>query len=174
MGNPGMPNKSRLSNSSSVRVPAPPRSLHTSEPNNGRTPQTAGDLSSDRKKRNLDGLTGLRFFAAFAVVIYHFTGPALTGWPTPLVNIAGSGFVAVSLFFLLSGFILSYNYLDPNGAMRGTKRSFYSSRFARIYPAYLLAFLVAAPTNIPWTLRVNHLTVAIAKLLFGSTLVLTL
>lgn len=128
----------------------------------------------DQPKRNLNGLTGLRFFAAFAVVIYHFALPSLAGWPDPLRNIAGSGFVAVSFFFLLSGFILSYSYLNPKGEMRGTKWSFYSSRIARIYPAYLLGFLLAAPTNIAWTLRVNHLSTAIAKLFFGGGLVLTL
>ena len=155
----------------SVFAPAPPRAPSAAE---NRAVLSAGNVSSDRKRQNLNGLTSLRFFAAFAVVVYHFTARALGGWPTPLVNIAGSGFVAVSFFFLLSGFILSYNYLGQNGEMRGTKRSFYSSRFARIYPAYLLAFLLAAPTNIPWTLRVNHLPAAIAKLLFGSTIFLTL
>jgi peptidoglycan/LPS O-acetylase OafA/YrhL/glycosyltransferase involved in cell wall biosynthesis len=176
MHNPGPPNKRCSFNPSSffVRLRVAPRSLYLSVLNTGRTSPAPGDLTSDRKKRNLDGLTGLRFFAAFGVVIYHFTGPALAGWPAPLVNIAGSGFVAVTFFFLLSGFILSYNYLNANGEMRGTKRSFYSSRFARIYPAYLLAFLLAAPTNIPWSLRANHLTVAIAKLFFGGALVLTL
>ncbi len=133
-----------------------------------------GGLAPERPKRNLNGLTGLRFFAAFSVVLYHFTLPALAGWPDKVRNIASSGFVAVSFFFLLSGFILSYSYLNSRGEMRGTKRSFYTSRFARIYPAYFLAFLLAAPTNILWTLRVNHLSTGLGKLFLGGGLVLAL
>src|ERR1700678_2417590 len=141
---------------------------------NGSAHVVSGDQTTNRGKRNLGGLTSLRFFAAFAVVIYHFAGPGLAGWPAPLVNIAGSGFVAVSFFFILSGFVLSYRYLSPSGEMRGTIRSFYSARVARIYPAYLLGFLLAAPTDILWSLRVNHFAVAVGKLFFGGALVLAL
>jgi peptidoglycan/LPS O-acetylase OafA/YrhL len=129
---------------------------------------------SATKRRNLDALTGLRFFAAFAVVIYHFARPALTGWPTFLQNLAGSGYVAVDFFFVLSGFVLSYSYLKQNGSITGAKSSFYVARFARIYPAYLLAFLLAAPTNIMLSLHVNHLGTAIVKLLSSAVAVLTL
>jgi peptidoglycan/LPS O-acetylase OafA/YrhL len=132
------------------------------------------DPVSDPARRDLRALTGLRFLAAFAVVIYHFGRPLLIGWPAAVRNIAASGYVAVSLFFLLSGFVLSYSYINPKGEMRGNKRSFYSARFARIYPAYLLAFLLAAPTTILMSLRVNHLASAVAKLLVSAGLVLTL
>lgn len=127
-----------------------------------------------RGEPNLNALTGLRVFAALGVVVYHFARPALNGWPAPLLNLAGSGYTAVSLFFLLSGFILSYSYLNGAGEMRGTRRAFYVSRFARIYPAYLLAFLLAAPTNIIWSLRVNHLPTAALKLMTSALAVLTL
>ncbi len=126
-----------------------------------------------RRKENLDALTGLRFFAALGVVMYHFARPALPRWSYPLSNVIGSGYVAVSFFFLLSGFILSYSYLDGKGTMRGNRRSFYASRLARIYPAYLLAFVLAAPMNIIWSLRVNHAAVATFKLITGALLVLT-
>jgi peptidoglycan/LPS O-acetylase OafA/YrhL len=125
-------------------------------------------------KRNLNALTGLRFLAAINVVFYHFVRPALPRWTYPLSNIVGAGYVSVSLFFLLSGFILSFSYLETNGKMRGTSWNFYVSRFARIYPAYLIAFSLAAPSNILTSLHVNHLGVALGKLLTGAFLVLTL
>jgi peptidoglycan/LPS O-acetylase OafA/YrhL len=133
-----------------------------------------GHLSSPTFKPTLSALTGLRFLAAFDVVLYHFARPALPGWAYPVKNVIGSGYIAVSLFFLLSGFILSYSYLAQDGALRGTPRNFYVSRFARIYPAYLLGFLLAAPGNIFISLHVNHLAVAVAKLFTGGFLVLTL
>lgn len=59
----------------------------------------------------------------------------------PLGNLVHHGQQAVSLFFLLSGFVLSYNY---RGRLRSTasKLRFYEARFARIYPAYLLSLLL--------------------------------
>jgi peptidoglycan/LPS O-acetylase OafA/YrhL len=130
---------------------------------------------ANQPRRNLDALTGLRFFAAINVVLYHFARPALPRWTYPLPNVVACGYVSVSLFFVLSGFILSYSYLDKkDGSMRGSARSFYTSRFARIYPAYFLAFLLAAPTNIITSLHVNHLVTAIVKLVTGAILVLTL
>jgi peptidoglycan/LPS O-acetylase OafA/YrhL len=133
-----------------------------------------GHLSSPTFKPTLSALTGLRFFAAFDVVLYHFAHAPMPHWAYPIKNVIGTGYIAVSLFFLLSGFILSYSYLAPDGALRGTPRNFYASRFARIYPAYLLGFLLAGPSNILISLRVNHLAVAVAKLVTGAFMVLTL
>jgi peptidoglycan/LPS O-acetylase OafA/YrhL len=76
------------------------------------------------------------------------------------------------MFFLLSGFVLSYTYLNRQGDMRGSRRGFWAARFARIYPAYLLAFLLAAPTNLLWTLHVNHGAAAALKLVTGGSAVL--
>ena len=125
-------------------------------------------------KRNFDALTGLRFFAAIGVVFYHFAQQAKTSWPAPLANLVDSGFVAVSFFYVLSGFVLSYSYVNSQGQMQGSRRSFWVARLARIYPAYLLAFLLATPTNIIWSLHVNHLGTAIAKLFVGAVSVLSL
>lgn len=125
-------------------------------------------------KRNFDALTGLRFFAAVAVVIYHFASVLSRSWAAPLTNLVNSGFVAVSFFYVLSGFVLSYSYVNSAGDMQGSRRSFWVARLARIYPAYLLAFLLAAPTNIVWSLNVNSLSAGITKLAVGAVSVLSL
>jgi peptidoglycan/LPS O-acetylase OafA/YrhL len=65
-------------------------------------------------------------------------------FPTFLISIIGSGNSGVSLFFMLSGFVLAY----ANGDWHGTSeemRSFWSNRIARIYPTYLLAMAWFAP-----------------------------
>ncbi len=125
-------------------------------------------------KPDLKALTGLRFFAAFGVVVYHFARPALSGFPKPVQQLAGSGYAAVSFFFLLSGFILSYSYLNRQGTLRGSIKDFYVARFARIYPAYLLAFLLAAPHNVWTSLHANAFTTAVAKLAFSAVALLSL
>lgn len=85
-------------------------------------------------------LTSLRFFAALVVVIFHFGLRA----PAHVPSVFTTGFVGVNFFFLLSGFILVYNYLDRNGQMRIDRPTFWVARFARIYPVYLVAFVVGA------------------------------
>ena len=90
----------------------------------------------------LDGLTTLRFLAAFHVILFHLKVQGiLTGGPWWYQNFAGIGYIGVNFFFVLSGFILVYTYasndLDP--------RRFWRARFARIYPAYVLSLAVTAP-----------------------------
>jgi peptidoglycan/LPS O-acetylase OafA/YrhL len=65
-------------------------------------------------------------------------------FPSFVVSIIGSGNSGVSLFFMLSGFVLAY----ANGDWQGSReeiRSFWSNRIARIYPTYLLALVWFAP-----------------------------
>ena len=86
----------------------------------------------------------MRFFAALAVVTFHFAhfayGP---GVPAPLRGVLANGYVGVDFFFVLSGFILAYTYMTPSGSMRGTAWAFYVARVARIYPLYLVALVIA-------------------------------
>ncbi|WP_166787129.1 acyltransferase [Cryobacterium sp. TMT2-23] len=90
-------------------------------------------------------MTGLRYLAAVHVVLTH-TSAFAREWPVPIRHILDRGFVGVSLFFILSGFILAYTYLDTAGqTLRGNKKDFWVSRFARIYPLYVVGLLVAAP-----------------------------
>lgn len=118
-------------------------------------------LPPPRAAARLDGLTGLRFFAAIYVVAFHYATPALVGAPRAVLNIALSGYVAVDFFFILSGFILAYNYLKPDGTLKGTKRQFWLARFARIYPAYALSFLIVMPFALRELLRAEPIGTAL-------------
>ncbi len=48
------------------------------------------------------------------------------------------------LFFILSGFIIAYNYEEKLLETTTTKRTFWVARIARIYPLHLLTLLIAA------------------------------
>src|SRR5215471_20792503 len=90
----------------------------------------------------LHALTTLRFFAALHVVLFHMRVVGiLPGGPWWYQNFASIGFVGVNFFFVLSGFILVYTYYGP----QLSPPKFWRARFARIYPAYLLSLIVAAP-----------------------------
>jgi peptidoglycan/LPS O-acetylase OafA/YrhL len=94
-------------------------------------------------RSSLPSLTGLRFLAAMAVVLSHFSEQHMVSVPARLVSFLDGGRTAVSLFFVLSGFVLAYNYADLRS---GQRRRYYAARFARIYPVLVLALLVAVPT----------------------------
>jgi len=81
---------------------------------------------------------GLRGIAILAVVLYHYH-PRLEG--TFLEKIAMWGWTGVSLFFVLSGFLITGIILD-DGATPRFYANFYARRFLRIWPVYwLLLFL---------------------------------
>lgn len=97
-------------------------------------------------KNEIRPLSSLRFIAAFMVLIFHISlflelDPDL---PPALNNLTLNGFIGVSLFFVLSGFILCYTYY-PNfeKGLKGKLWNFWVARFARIYPMYLLTFLLS-------------------------------
>ena len=95
-------------------------------------------------KERLSALTGVRFLAALIVLIYHVFrhDPNL---PALFRDVIGKGYIGVGLFFILSGFVLGYNYAPPGGRVNVPLRKFYAARLARVYPNYLLAFLLFAP-----------------------------
>src|SRR2546421_2527648 len=62
---------------------------------------------------HLPALTGLRFLAALVVVIDH------AGYGPLAAMVAPFGGVAVTLFFILSGFILTYTYTRNGTAVHG-------------------------------------------------------
>jgi peptidoglycan/LPS O-acetylase OafA/YrhL len=139
----------------------------------GKTPPALSAQRAERKPELL-ALTGLRFFAAIYVVFYHFVFPNLHTSISPLRNALGVGYSAVGFFFVLSGFVLTYSYVPANGRVVIDRLSFWKARLSRIYPAYLFAFLLAAPFQILGSIHVNGLRVAVEKLTVGSVLVLTL
>jgi peptidoglycan/LPS O-acetylase OafA/YrhL len=93
-----------------------------------------------RKPAPLKALTGLRCFAAINIVLFHFSDPKWFGFLAPVVN---AGFISVSYFILLSGFVLAYNYQERarNGEL--DRKRFWEARFTRIYPIYFLSLLLS-------------------------------
>lgn len=99
----------------------------------------------------LPALTGLRAFAAINIVFFHFFNPA---WFGPLTPLMSTGYVGVNFFFLLSGFVLAYNYSDRQAAGKFQPLHFWRTRLARLYPIYLLGLLIALPIlKLEWTHR---------------------
>jgi peptidoglycan/LPS O-acetylase OafA/YrhL len=104
-------------------------------------------VSSHPLKAQLKPLTGLRFVAALHVVLVHLAVVGHLGTlPAALTEIVSRGYMAVPLFFVLSGFVLTYTYAPTGSGTDLNRRAFWAARFARIYPVYALSLLLAIPT----------------------------
>ena len=119
--------------------------------------------------KEVRALTSIRFFAAALVVWEHLSMlPGLEWIQIPDVSAGRAG---VTLFFVLSGFIMSYTYgnRDWTGQLGRNAWIFYWNRFARIYPLHWLMFLFALPlglnsntarvsiSEIPWQLTLTDM-----------------
>jgi len=98
-------------------------------------------------ERRIGALTGVRWWAAFGVLLSH----SMPGGDTPrlIQSFFEQGNLGVTVFFVLSGFILTYTYSQSlaKPTTQGIWR-FYVARFARVYPLYLLVLLWVTPRKI--------------------------
>lgn len=95
---------------------------------------------------HIAALDGLRFFAAFSVMVGHGywyivllqqSRTALTAFDNLMLSGASVG---MTLFFALSGFVIHFNYHKTVPAGMSGKLDFFIARFARLYPLFLLVF----------------------------------
>lgn len=91
----------------------------------------------------LPSLTGMRFFAAFLVFLFHLslldaystTGEGHGPFAAALKN---GGWAGVTFFFILSGFVLTWSARDND-----TSRAFWGRRLVKIYPNHVVTFFFA-------------------------------
>ena len=106
-------------------------------------------VAAGGEARGADGrlrvLDGLRFAAALAVVLFHFTGRDSVAWAESvrvvfpfLSGLTIYGGFGPYLFFMISGFVVLMS------AWGRPVHSFVASRVARLYPAYWVAVVVIA------------------------------
>jgi peptidoglycan/LPS O-acetylase OafA/YrhL len=90
-------------------------------------------------------LTSLRFFAALYVVFFHTLVLAFSGAVADVSTVYGRiwrlGYISVSFFFTLSGYILAVNYLPR----KVSTQQFWWARFARVYPLFVFTLAMSCP-----------------------------
>ncbi|GAA4724463.1 Peptidoglycan/LPS O-acetylase OafA/YrhL, contains acyltransferase and SGNH-hydrolase domains [Promicromonospora umidemergens] len=116
---------------------------------------SATTVGKDRRSSGrLVGMDGLRFGAAAVVLLYHFTATStVTGYwgvdpvdAFPLLNeVTRYGWLAVELFFMISGFVI---LLSADG--RGVA-GFVASRVGRLFPAYWACIVLTAGLQQVWS-----------------------
>jgi peptidoglycan/LPS O-acetylase OafA/YrhL len=93
---------------------------------------------SNNSQSRLDQLTGLRYFAALLVFVSHLKWENSADF---IKTIFGSGYVGVSFFFVLSGFVLSYSYQDKIASGEITFTKYMYLRFARLTPLHFATLI---------------------------------
>ena len=126
--------------------------------------------ASAAPKGEIRALTGLRGIAALYVVFFHANGQyRMAEFIRPFIR---HGYMAVDLFFILSGFVMAMTYagLFENGFCFKSFKQFLLLRLARIYPLFALMTVLTAiliATVLSKTYTFDHLGTA---LLFNFTL----
>lgn len=120
----------------------------------GRERAEAGDGKRRRKRpsgppEQLASLTPLRGIAALWVVIFHFCWYFPAVHPERYTGAVYKGYLAVDMFFVLSGFVITHVYKEGFARRVTGQRylDFLKARVARIYPLHitvLLLFVAAA------------------------------
>ena len=84
------------------------------------------------------------------MILHHLTGrgqsleAAALQLPHPLYAFIRGGYLAVTTFFVLSGFVLARNYAATRWT-GGNLLHYWIGRVARVYPVYALSLAVVAP-----------------------------
>jgi len=88
-------------------------------------------------------LQALRGVAASLVVLFHLGNWEAVYWPANrmLEPVSWFGFAGVDLFFVVSGFTITWSHAREVGRP-GAMRSYVARRLWRIYPTYWIAWLV--------------------------------
>jgi len=112
-----------------------------------------------RQIKYFKGLNGLRFFAAYLVVLHHAEQIRLKNDIFNLKDLSlfNNGGLAVTFFFVLSGFLISYLLLKEQTKSNSISiKKFYLRRILRIWPLYFL-LVVVGTIIIPYFLSIiNH------------------
>jgi len=97
------------------------------------------------KKIEFPGLNGVRFIAALLVIVDHTElFKSYLGYPTLWANSYSAylGAFGVSIFFVLSGFLITYLLLEEQQEAPIRIRHFYLRRILRIWPLYYLILVL--------------------------------
>ena len=105
-------------------------------------------------------LTGVRCIAAYLVYIHNYNPFHPNVFGTNIVAFTEEFHIGVTLFFVLSGFLIAHRYMDIK---HFSWRNYFVNRFARIYPIY---FLLTIFTFIFSTYALNVEAIQSIKLFF--------
>ena len=114
-------------------------------------------MSNSYQSPRIGFLDGFRFFLAFWVFAAHYYtmigGKLYFALPSILNETFNKPVYAVNGFMVITGFLMTYNYIERRSkepySDRATHLKFWQRRFYRLYPVYVLCVIVAFITFEP-------------------------
>ena len=101
-------------------------------------------MRSTTEKQFFPAITGYRAIAAWMIFVYHFMPFSNPKYPQWIKQIVWEFHIGVDMFFVLSGFLITYRYFNDYPIHF---KKYMVNRVARIYPMY---FLITAAVFIVW------------------------
>jgi len=89
-------------------------------------------------KNYIPALTGVRALAAYLVFISHYAYIFDGGMPHAVQRFFNEFHIGVTIFFVLSGFLIAFRYFDNFHLTGDWFKQYLKNRVARIYPMYFL------------------------------------
>jgi peptidoglycan/LPS O-acetylase OafA/YrhL len=86
----------------------------------------------------IPALTGVRALAAYLVFISHYEYVFDANFPHPVQRFFQEFHIGVTIFFVLSGFLIAFRYYDNFNLTKDWFKQYLKNRVARIYPMYFL------------------------------------
>ena len=103
------------------------------------------EVKNKKSSNKIDSLMGLRFLFALGIFIHHFDMFSDMNIPNydKYSNVFFEGFIGVNFFYILSGFIISYCYMEKMRQKEIGAGEFMYKRIARIWPVHVLTLVIA-------------------------------
>lgn len=110
------------------------------------------------QKQRFEALTGIRAIAAYFVFFHHFP-PSEKLFGIGFTRFFNQGYCGVLIFFVLSGFLIAYQYRSSQTSKRSWKE-FYLRRLARVYPIFFILTVLTlfVRHNRDWNTWIFNLT----------------
>jgi peptidoglycan/LPS O-acetylase OafA/YrhL len=100
-------------------------------------------LSQKSVQNYIPALTGVRALAAYLVFISHFAYVFDGSFPLIIQRFLGEFHIGVTIFFVLSGFLITFRYYNSFHLTKDWFKQYLKNRVARIYPMYFLLTIAA-------------------------------
>jgi len=98
----------------------------------------------------------MRLVCALHIVCYHYGPPINIIQPVWVVRFCKWGYLWVSFFYFLSGFVLTHSQLQKGTGALGSFSAFLRTRLATLYPYHVLSFVLCAVCHLwlhTWTVK---------------------
>lgn len=105
---------------------------------------------STQEKQFFPALTGYRAIAAWLIFVFHFMPFRNPNVPDFAKKVVSNFHIGVEMFFVLSGFLITYRYFNDRPL---NFKKYMVNRIARIYPMY---FLLTAGVFLVWFFQNNY------------------